>query len=158
MSLCKASAVFFDSSAIVKSSSLGRPPKYYVTIQLIRYLSVHLPFQPTHQVLHTDTKTNTNSRTSILAKQHSIYSVARCSHTAHAKIYSFDLTPSNRNFTSFKTLLIGFQASNCFKSSFISSYNSARTIFSSNTPRIANGRMYGFCEIGGVDLFERKVH
>lgn len=58
--------------------------------------------------------------------------------------HSFDRIPSNRNFTSLRTLVDGFQSSNCFNSSAVSSDNSLRTNSSSSTPRIAKGSIYGF--------------
>lgn len=62
-------------------------------------------------------------------------------------IYNFDLTPSNRNLTSLSALVDGFHSSNCLINSVISPYSSVRTKSSSNTPRIANGKMYGFCDV-----------
>lgn len=57
---------------------------------------------------------------------------------------SLDRIPSSRNLTSFKTLLEGFQSSNCRSNSVVSSWSSRRTYSSSKRPRIAKGRMYGF--------------
>ncbi|RAH75993.1 hypothetical protein BO86DRAFT_37699 [Aspergillus japonicus CBS 114.51] len=72
--------------------------------------------------------------------------------------YNFDRIPSNRNFTSFRTLLEGFHSSNWWSSSRVSVVSSRRTYSSSRRPRMAKGRMYGFAGDGGcVRLMSRRV-
>ena len=82
--------------------------------------------------------------------RHYVHPVQPCSADRHTpgnpSLYSLDRTPSNRNLTSFRSLLLGFQSSNCFNNSTVSSRSSFLTNGSSMTPRAANGSMYGFCE------------
>ena len=71
---------------------------------------------------------------------------------ANATFYSFDrvwLIPSNRNLTSFKTLLVGFQSSNCCNSSIFSASSFVFTKGSSNNPLIAQGRKKGLLLVVG---------
>lgn len=68
--------------------------------------------------------------------------------TLPSESQSLLLIPSRRNLTSFKTLLVGFQASNCSNNSVHSPESWVRTMVSSRSPRSDQGRKYGFTLVG----------